>query len=401
MTIGRWSCLVASLVPLAGCADSQTRGGPPVVVAQDPKALGPPESAGRPVRYYVDTKGSDNNPGTSAAPFRTIQRAAVMVRAGDTVVVRPGLYTGPERIVSVDRGGTPVAWITFRSERKWGAIIDGRDETSVEAWYFGPGVGYVRVQGFEIRHLHDHGFDFYGGGVHDVVIAGNHVHHIGRNCTDTSNGHTGASLGAGTSRVVFDGNIWHDIGRLAPGEQGCTPKTEYYQNHDHGIYVADADSVSIRNNVFFNFGRGWPVHRYYSRGSLARGLEIVNNTFVGANPYRPGQIILASPTEDLRIENNIFQAPQEAALFFDTRGISGAVVRNNLSYPGGIRVGQASGVRFENNWEGVDPRLDGDFRPRPGSPAIDVGLPLADVPHDADGIARPRGKGYDLGAYER
>jgi hypothetical protein len=64
-------------------------------------------------------------------------------------------------------------------------------------------------------------------------------------------------------------------------------------------------------------------------------------------------------------------------------------------------VGQASGVRFENNWEGIDPRLDGDFRPRPGSPALDVGLPLADVTHDADGIARPRGKGYDLGAYER
>jgi len=26
---------------------------------------------------------------------------------------------------------------------------------------------------------------------------------------------------------------------------------------------------------------------------------------------------------------------------------------------------------------------------------------LAEVPEDADGVARPRGAGYDLGAYER
>jgi hypothetical protein len=262
-------------------------------------------------------------------------------------------------------------------------------------------VGYVKVEGFEIRNLHDHGFDTYGGGVHDLVIAGNHVHHIGRNCTDTSNGHTGASLGAGTRRVVFDGNVWHDIGRFAPGERGCSPATEYYQNHDHGIYVADADEIIIRNNVFYNFARGWPIHRYFSRGSLVRGLAIENNTFVGANPYRPGQIILASPTEDLRVENNIFHSPQTAGLFFETRRLSGAVVRSNMIFQGVVRVGGTSGVRFEDNWEGVDPKLTADFRLRPDSPAIDVGLRLAGVTHDADGVVRPRGDGYDLGAYER
>jgi hypothetical protein len=36
-----------------------------------------------------------------------------------------------------------------------------------------------------------------------------------------------------------------------------------------------------------------------------------------------------------------------------------------------------------------------------GSPAIDSGLPLIEVTHDADGVARPRGAGHDLGAYER
>jgi parallel beta helix pectate lyase-like protein/uncharacterized protein DUF1565 len=361
-------------------------------------SAGPP-----PVRYYVDTAGSDAGAGTHAAPFRTIQRAADAAGPGDTVFVRPGVYHGAERIVSVTRSGAPGRWTTFISEPKWAAVLEGRNGESLEAWYFGPEVGYVRVEGFEIKNLGEHAFDTYGGGVHDLIIARNHVHHIGRNCTDTSNGRTGASLGDGTRRVTFDGNVWHDIGRYAPGENGCAPATEYYQNHDHGIYVADADEITIRNNVFYNFSRGWAVHRYFSRGSASRGLVIVNNTFAGANPYRPGQIILATPTVGLRIENNIFYAPQSAAIYFDDSKFSGGSVQHNMIYAGVTKEGRAKGVTFSTNWEDTDPRFVGgtDFRLRSNSPAVDVGLTLPEVARDADGVPRPQGTGYDLGAYER
>ncbi|HYF40225.1 MAG TPA: DUF1565 domain-containing protein, partial [Gemmatimonadales bacterium] len=144
--------------------------------------------------FYVDPRGSDSNPGTRQAPFRTLQRAADAAGAGDTVIAKAGIYTASERIVSLSRSGTPAGWITFRSERKGGAILDGQGRAT-EGWYFGPGVSFVRVEGFEIRNLRQHGFDTYGGGVHDLVIAHNHVHGIGRYCTDTSNGRTGASLG--------------------------------------------------------------------------------------------------------------------------------------------------------------------------------------------------------------
>jgi parallel beta helix pectate lyase-like protein/pectate lyase-like protein len=403
MAIRQWTHLVASLVPLVGCAEGKVGSQPPSAASLGSMTIQPTGGAPLHARYYVSPAGSDRNPGTAASPFGTLQRAADVVRPGDSVIVRPGLYTGGERIVSLENGGTEGAWITFRSERKWGAVLDGRDGASLEAWYFGPGVGYVSVEGFEIRNLQSHGFDTYGGGVHDLSIVGNHVHHIGRNCTDTSNGRTGASLGASTRRVIFDGNVWHNIGRYAPGERGCFPKTEYYQNHDHGIYVADADEITIRNNLFYDFARGWPIHRYFSRGVPVHGLLIVNNTFVGANPYRAGQIILASQTNELRIENNIFYSPQTAALLFEDLRFHDASVRYNMIFQGAIKEGRPSGVRFEHNWERVDPRLTGtgDFRLRSDSPAIDVGLPLVEVTHDADGVARPRGAGYDLGAYER
>ena len=401
MAIRQLAGLLASLMPLAGCSNS-----PPAesanwaaVAGADPAVA---LAAAVPIRYYVAPAGSDTNPGSAGSPFRTIQKAANVAGAGDTVIVRSGRYTGASRIVSLSRSGAPGNPITFMSENRWGAILDGRGQ-SQEGWYFDAGVGHVRVEGFEIRDLQAHGFDFYGGAVHDITIVRNRVHHIGRSCTDTRNGRTGASLGAGARRVVFDGNVWHDIGRYAPGEQGCSPRTEYYKNHDHGIYVADADGITIQNNVFYRVARGWPVHRYSSRQALSRGLTIVNNTFVGQNPYRPGHIILASPTESLRIENNIFHGPKTAALYFENLQFPAASVRHNMIHPGVIKVGWPRGVTFSRNWEKTDPRLRDvtDFRLRQDSPAIDAGLPQAEVSDDADGVGRPRGAGYDLGAYER
>src|SRR6185312_10126672 len=212
MAIRHWAAVLASVVPLTGCAESKLKGQASEPAAQVDSSPAPalPVRATPAVRYYVDPKGADSNPGTAARPFKTIQRAADTAGPGDTVVVRAGRYTGPDRIVSLDRGGAPGAWLTFLSERPGAAVLDGRNGESQEGWYFGPQVAYARIEGFEITGLQEHGFDTYGGGVHDLLIARNHVHHIGRNCTDTSNGRTGASLGEGTRRVTFDGNVWHD-----------------------------------------------------------------------------------------------------------------------------------------------------------------------------------------------
>jgi hypothetical protein len=402
MAIRQWATVLASLMPLAGCSKPQAEPRSTLLGAAA-AAPGRGEGLHAPRRYYVAPSGSDAGSGSSAAPFRTIQRAADLTLPGDSVIVRAGTYTGGARIVSVTRSGAPGRPITYLSERRWEAVLDGRNSGSAEAWYFGPQVAHIVVEGFEVRDLEAHGFDFYGGGVHDVVVARNHVHHIGRRCTDTRNGQTGASLGAGARNVTFDANVWHHIGRFAPGEQGCSPRTRYYQNHDHGIYVADADQIVIRNNVFYAFERGWPIHRYFSGNTASRGLTIINNTFAGKNSYREGHIILATSTEGLRIENNIFHGPKTAALSFENIRFPRGVVRYNMVYEAITKVGKPRGVSFSRNWERTDPRLveATDPRLRYDSPAIDAGLPLAEVTHDADGVSRPRGAGYDLGAYER
>ncbi len=48
-----------------------------------------PDSA---AMFYVALEGDDRNPGTISKPWGTIQRAARSAKAGDTVLIRKGLY---------------------------------------------------------------------------------------------------------------------------------------------------------------------------------------------------------------------------------------------------------------------------------------------------------------------
>src|SRR5580698_2338210 len=63
--------------------------------------------------FYVSTVGSDSNPGTQAAPWRTVQYAADTARAGSTVNVRGGTYE--ERVSINSSGNASDGFITFRS----------------------------------------------------------------------------------------------------------------------------------------------------------------------------------------------------------------------------------------------------------------------------------------------
>jgi len=77
--------------------------------------------------YIVDTnhpQASDENPGTPDRPFKTISKAAAVVQAGDTVIVKAGVYRETVRMI---RGGTPQKPITFLAEPIGSVVIKGSD----------------------------------------------------------------------------------------------------------------------------------------------------------------------------------------------------------------------------------------------------------------------------------
>ncbi len=350
--------------------------------------------------YYVATNGSDANPGTSALPFRTIQQAASVVRAGDGVLVGDGVYSGG---ITISASGTAANWIVFKAAHRWAAVIDGNNfSISSDVAVRG---NYIRIEGFEVRRSDRSGVEAYNGNElqatsHDVMIVGNHIHDIGRICTDDTGGRTGVDVYA--SNVTVDGNLIHDIGRLAPGEQGCSPSSTNYQNHDHGIYAAVGDNTIIRNNVFYNCIRGWPIHRYSGGGATMAGFYVLNNTFDTPNPWKAGQVIIGGITNGLVISNNIFNHPTTAGVWFDAADGGtwpGVVMNDNLSTTAmatGASVG-GSGDLASTNPAFVS---SSNYHLASGSPAINAGAAFSLVPNDFDGVLRPQGSGYDIGAYE-
>ena len=367
--------------------------------------------------WYVAPAGNDSNAGTESAPFRTIQRAANVVNPGDTVIVEDGTYTGigtgtscassSRPVVCLSRGGTSSAWVTFKARNKHGAKVDGANNASTHGFRFLSTANYVRIEGFDIFGMGNttagsSGIVIYSGG-HHVVIADNRIHDIGRLCTDHVYGMNGIFVQ--NAYVTIERNMIYDIGRFAPGQNGCSPSSSNYQNHDHGIYVngkndgsaPGAREVTIVNNRFIAIERGWPIQLY---PDPVAALRVLHNTFTGANPYRTGHIILAANTSGARIQNNIFQEPTTAAINFSAGTHTDLVIGNNLT-SGPISTTKPSGVTFSSNIEYADAQLDPETAATlSSSPAIDKGVTLSTVVTDHLKRPRPAGASSDIGADE-
>jgi hypothetical protein len=90
----------------------------------------PPSSTG--ATYYVDgTNGKDTNNGTTATTaFKTVAKSLEMIAAGDTVLIRKGLYREGINLTG-GPSGTATKPITFGSYGDGEVILDGSNKTGV------------------------------------------------------------------------------------------------------------------------------------------------------------------------------------------------------------------------------------------------------------------------------
>jgi chitodextrinase len=356
--------------------------------------------------YYVSPTGSDSNAGSSVAPFKTIQRAANIVNAGDTVIVKDGIYTDANRddvIVRLTRGGTSSSWITFKSENKWGAVLDGQN-TAAYGWLLTDSAKYIRIENFEVKNTKQTGIHVSAGAVdpNNLYFYGNKVHDIARRqilCTDSDQGtgHSGFYTDEIASHITLDSNLLYNIGRI-PG--GCP--TKEYHNHDHGLYIR-SNYVTVINNIFYEITYGWPT-------LIAAGVApkndwtIVNNTYYGANPKQKGHINLWGTVSNVTIENNISYGPNADFIYPGTKQSDdvNVIVKNNLVYNANVITATGAGYTVSGNIMGQDPKFKNltgrDFHLQAGSPAIDKGTYITGYTYDADG--RPIVGAPDIGAYE-
>jgi hypothetical protein len=170
--------------------------------------------------YYVSTSGDDNNPGTIAAPWRTIQHAANTVTPGATVYVFGGVYN---ESVNFPTSGTASSPISFRSYPGQTAVIDGTglSVTGTQGLINIVGnLSYITVRGFEIRNYTTSSSDLVPCGVWitgsgtGIRILNNLVHDI--TTTSEENGNAFGISVYGTSKtpinkLVINGNELYNM----------------------------------------------------------------------------------------------------------------------------------------------------------------------------------------------
>ena len=222
-----------------------------------------------------------------------------------------------------------------------------------------------------------------------------------------------------TRYVTISDNLFRsDLWTVAIGAQdaGVDERPHHVVLERNRFYAAPGTTASLlihssdvlaRNNILDATGAGegytgiWAVHM----GSVVpveSNIRIVNNTihrgdrgsdFAGvACSSWPTNSTLAGPI-NVTVRNNLISGPL-------LTGYKVAVDTNT------IQAGQPPGSGFVNDHNlftaaaGFTNPSAGDFSLQAGSPAVDAGATLAEVPTDYLGTRRPLGKGHDIGAFE-
>jgi parallel beta-helix repeat protein len=332
---------------------------------------------------FVSPTGNDANPGTAAAPWRTLERANTGAYAGYTVYFRSGTYGERGKYRYFARNGTATAPITFKG-------YPG-DEPPVI-------LGMTYIQGQYVRM---HGFVFDGPtgqvftpsasnprGEGDLIHVYGRGVEIARSEIRNSAWHAGVYLYGDplsfNARLIE--NHIHDNGDQADPT---------HANVDHGIYWARGKGGLVANNVIErNVARG--VQLYPSPNTVT----IAHNTIVGNG--KAGIQLGSQAAYNVIVDNVITNNPYGVQAY-SLAGL-GNVARTNLSWANGIHWSSWNGrsVSLVSNLV-ADPRYSaaGDYRLQLNSPAIDRATATSPpTTSDFDGVRRPRGPANDIGAFE-
>jgi hypothetical protein len=402
-------------------------------------ALASSPAAAAPLRsLYVDPAGDDAADGSTARPWRTLQKAANAVRAGDLVIVRAGHYAGFHLTTS----GTATDPITF--EAQTGAIVDTRNPVTQDGINL-EGASYVVVQGFTVTGVPRAGIRSVTN--QHVVIRGN---------TGDLNGRWGILTGF-SDDILIEDNVMsrsqaeHGIYVSNSGDRPVIRRNVVWGNHANGIHMngdvsqggdgiisgalVEANTIydnglgggsgincdGVQNSVFRNnllYGNhASGISLYQIDGAQgSRDNVVVHNTIVQAADGRWAINIQTGSTGNL-VENNILYNEQSfrgsIAISADSLAgfvSDGNVVMDRFSVDGGdTRVGLAawrSATGQDMHSIVATPAAlfvdfaGNDYHLSATSPARDAGLTLAEVTEDLDGAPRPQGGASDIGAYE-
>jgi hypothetical protein len=278
---------------------------------------------------HVALEGNDGNPGTLIRPYRTIQHAARLAKAGDTVLIREGFYRIHHPIRTAN-SGKPGAWIRYAGYPGERVVIDARDipvgpPHGTPPYPHDQGafqiqdVGYIRVEGLTVQNARSAGFairdshhvDLYhnrtnktfssgiavwdtqndGKGTNHIRVMGNHV--TGANTWDLlpvgmrrqkETPHEAISVGGAHEFQVAYNHV-HNCFKEGIDIKGTSSNGIVHHNHIHhvkrqGLYVdswfGTLEDIEIYDNRVHHCGGAGMVISV-ENGKQVRNVNIFNN----------------------------------------------------------------------------------------------------------------------------
>jgi hypothetical protein len=402
--------------------------------------------------YYVSTNGSDSNPGTLSAPWRTIKKAANTLVAGDTVNIRGGTY---KEQVTPKNSGYAGAYITYAAYPGETVTIDASGLNFSWSGIFNIDTrSYIQVSG--LRLINSPGFGVYTMNSNNIKILKNYTNNTiysgilaQKSDTVTIDGNEVALANNGggsqesitiadTQKYTVSNNRVHGGGKEGIDAKGNSSNGKIFGNNVYdmarvGIYVDawddTSDNIEIYNNKVSNSKSANSgasedgIRIGAEQGGTASNIKIYNNILY--NIAQTG-IILSSWTETgtakfntVSVYNNtIYNAGVKSGGGIQIQGSqnSGVFVRNNVSSKNkSFNIQASSGTTISHNlFDGGSTSgsnaitgnplfvaaANNDFHLQSTSPAINVGTTTGAPTVDFDFKARPQGGQADIGAFE-
>ena len=396
-------------------------------------------SAAAPLRtFYVDPAGNDSAAGSISSPWRTLQKAANTVQAGDLVIVHVGHYAG----LYLTTSGTATNPITFRADP--GVVIDTQNPTTPDGINL-EGASWIVIENFTVSGLPRAGIR---------SVTNNHVTIRGN--TGDMNGRWGILTGFSDDLLIENNTMTRSVAEhgIYVGNSGDRPvirRNVVWGNNANGVHMngdlsQGGDGVIsgavVEDNIIHDNGvaGGSGINCDGVQSSIIRNNLLYNNHASGISLY---QIDGGQPSINIQVLNNTIVMASDARWALNIQNAStGAVVRNNIlynqqSFRGSIAISADSlpGLVSDTNivmdrfsMDGGDTRVTlaawrsatgqdahsiiatpatlfanfagNDYHLSSTSPARDAGGTIANVTDDLEGTPRPQGSAFDIGAYE-
>ena len=318
--------VVAGAVAVSGFGFGSRRAEP---TGWAPRAWPPPAASSGRARCdrVASPDGSDHSRGTRAAPLRSAQALARILRPGQTGCLRAGTYRGGDYVLSVWRPGRRGAPITIRSYPGERARLLGITQVR-------PSARFIVLSGLY----------FAGDGSQNTIkIYGSDVTVEHSDITNDRRGLSCVLLGSVEEgpavRPVLRRNRLHDCGNPGHG------------NKDHGIYAAYTAEGRITGNYFAD-SSGYTIQFYPN----ARGTRFDHNVVDGGGDSIRGGIVLGGDSYHASsgnlVDHNVIAYAATFGVTANWEGPRGTgnVVRDNCFW--GSRdadVGRPSGFTASGN----------------------------------------------------